>query len=106
LILLAVLSTVGGFMNVPEALSGGSWLGKFLEPVFAGSVPNLAEHHLEHSTEYALMGTVVALTVVLIAIAYSIYVRSQKLPAGEDQPLGPIHNLAYHKYYVDEIYNT
>jgi NADH-quinone oxidoreductase subunit L len=106
LILLAVLSTVGGFMNVPEVLGGGSWLGKFLEPVFAGSAPQLTEHHLEHSTEYALMGTVAALTIVLIAIAYSMYVRSQKVPVGEDQRLGALHKLAYRKYYVDEVYDT
>jgi NADH-quinone oxidoreductase subunit L len=123
LILLAVLSTVGGFMNVPESLSGGSWLTNFLAPVFHGPPSNLAggegwtiypplsalpqaEHAgLSHSTEYALMGTVVALTVALVAIAYSIYVRNQKIPVSEDQQLGPIHKLAYRKYYVDEIYD-
>jgi NADH-quinone oxidoreductase subunit L len=106
LILLAVLSAVGGFLNVPEILGGSSWLGRFLEPVFAQSAGNMTEHHLEHSTEYALMGTVIALTVVLIVVAYSIYVRNQKIPVGEDQALGPLHRLAYRKYYVDEFYNA
>ena len=34
LIVLAVLSVVGGFINVPSALSGNTWLTNYLKPVF------------------------------------------------------------------------
>src|SRR5688572_23450050 len=37
LMVLAVLSFIGGFMNVPEALAGSTRLKEFLSPVFAGS---------------------------------------------------------------------
>ena len=106
LIILAVLSTVGGFMNVPESLFGSAGLSEFLSPVFAQSSSILAGHHLEHSTEYMLMGMVLALTLVMIISAYSRFVKQQRVPAAEDQPLGALHRIVYHKYYVDEIYNT
>src|SRR5205085_7357560 len=34
LVLLAVLSVVGGWVGVPQALGGGNHFEKFLEPVF------------------------------------------------------------------------
>ena len=105
LIVLAGLSLVGGFMNVPEVLGGSAWLNEFLSPVFAPSHGILELHHLEHSTELVLMGVVVALTVVLIGIAYSTYVKKSDVPAAEGT-LSGVHNVVYHKYYIDEIYDA
>src|SRR5690606_36197414 len=55
LIVLAVLSAVGGFLNVPSALGGNYGLAEFLSPVFADSVSHTGAFHLDHSTEYVLM---------------------------------------------------
>jgi NADH-quinone oxidoreductase subunit L len=107
LVVLAVLSAVGGFMGVPEVLGGGHALNKFLEPVFATSMKIAGEnHHLDHSTEYILMGTIVGLTIVVIFIAYTLYVRSKRVPTPEGVALNGAHRLIYHKYYIDEVYNT
>ena len=47
LIVLAVLSIIGGFVGVPELfMQGGERLAHFLEPVIATK-----ELHIEHSTE-------------------------------------------------------
>ncbi|AYB32931.1 NADH-quinone oxidoreductase subunit L [Chryseolinea soli] len=105
LIVLAGLSLVGGFMNVPEVLGGSAWLNEFLSPVFAPSHGILELHHLEHSTELVLMGVVVTLTVVLIGIAYSTYVKKSDVPAAEGT-LSGVHNVVYHKYYIDELYDA
>lgn len=105
LILLAVLSTVGGFMGIPEILSGSNWVGKFLSPVFAQSLELKPEHHLGHGTEYALMGMIVALTIVMIGIAYVRYVSKAHVPLAEGEALGVVHQTIYRKYYVDEIYD-
>jgi NADH-quinone oxidoreductase subunit L len=105
LIALAVLSAIGGFMGIPEALGGSHWLGEFLSPVFAASQPLLEEHHLSHSTEYILMVTVVVLTALIIGYAYSRYVTKNHLPASEGQITNPTQRILYHKYYIDEIYD-
>jgi NADH-quinone oxidoreductase subunit L len=105
LIALAVLSTLGGFMGVPEVLGGSDWIGRFLSPVFSKSVDLKAEHHLGHSAELMLMGTIVVLTLVMIAIAYMRYVKKAHVPATEGTLTG-IHKTIYHKYYIDEIYDA
>jgi len=105
LMILAGLSTVGGFMGVPQVMGGGNWVGSFLSPVFAKSAELKLEHHLEHSTELMLMGTIVVLTLAMIGIAYVRYVSKSHIPAAEGQ-LSGIYKTVYHKYYIDEIYDA
>jgi NADH-quinone oxidoreductase subunit L len=105
LISLAVLSVVGGFMGVPEVLGGSHWLQGYLSPVFAQSTALVESHHLEHSTEYALMGTVIALTVMVIIVAYLKYVKNKHVPVS-DANLSGGAKLLSNKYYVDEVYKA
>jgi NADH-quinone oxidoreductase subunit L len=96
LIVLAVLSIVGGFVGVPEVfMHGGERLADFLAPV----VPT-AEHHIEHSTELLLMAFTTVVAIVAIAIAWVRY-RKYK----EERPT-PFGKLLENKWYVDELYNT
>jgi len=106
LMILAVLSALGGFMGVPEILSGNNWVGGFLSPVFAKSVALKTEHHLDHTTELALMSTIVVFTLVMIALAYARYVSKAHVPAAEGAALSTAHKTIYNKYYVDEIYEA
>lgn len=106
LTVLAILSAIGGFMEVPEALGGSHWLSGFLSPVFASSKEVMEVHHLGHSTEYILMGVVVALTVVMIGFAYSRYVIKNHVPVPEGQISNPLQRTLYSKYYVDQLYDT
>lgn len=103
LIVLAGLSTIGGFMGVPESLSGSNWLKEFLSPVFAASQAQLAGHELSHATEYSLMGTILVLTLVMIGMAWSFYVRKKQVPESDAANTG-FQKILYHKYYVDELY--
>jgi NADH-quinone oxidoreductase subunit L len=105
LIILAILSVAGGFMGVPKLLSGSNWIDGFLSPVFAQSHELNVEHHLSHSTEFTLMGIIVAFTLVMIAMAYNRYVSKAHVPAAEGTELTAIHKTIYNKYYVDEIYD-
>src|SRR5690606_586244 len=66
----------------------------------------LAPHHVSHATELILMGVVVALTIAVIAFAWSLYVKKNRLPAPEGQSLGAFHKLVYNKYYIDEVYDN
>ena len=102
LIVLAILSFIGGFMNVPGALGGSTWLADYLSPVFHSDLAGV--YHLDHATEYILMASVVGLTVIVIAVAYLNFVKKKKVPL-EDGQLRGAASMVYHKYYVDEIYD-
>jgi NADH-quinone oxidoreductase subunit L len=103
LIVLAVLSIIGGFVGIPEALGGSHWLANYLAPVFAPSAQILEAHHLSHTTEYILMAIVIGFTIVMIVWAYIRYVKNNHVPVADGQQAG-IQNVLYNKYYVDEIY--
>lgn len=105
LILLAVLSIAGGFIGIPEVLHGSNWVAGFLNPVFAGSTALLEAHHLDHATEYMLMGTVIGLTLVVIIIAYVVYAKKNAVPV-EDSASTGVHQLVYKKYFIDELYDA
>jgi proton-translocating NADH-quinone oxidoreductase, chain L len=106
LIVLAVLAAIGGLLNVPEALGGGHALASFLAPVFAESVAKTGEFHLEHSTEYLLMGISALAAIIMVIVAYRQYVTKEMVPAAEGTPRGFLSRLSYHKFYVDEIYDV
>jgi NADH-quinone oxidoreductase subunit L len=95
LIVLAILSVIGGFVNVPAIFAGGERLTEFLSPV----VPN-AETTVNHSTEWLLMGLTTVIALIAIYIAWSRY-KIYK----EEQPTA-FGKLLQNKWYVDEIYDS
>jgi len=105
LIVLAVLSVVGGLIGIPEVLGGHHFLEEYLKPVFAESSYRLV-HHLSHETEYILMGVAVSVMALSIYYAYTTYVKNKTLPANEGEELKPLHNLVYKKYLIDELYEN
>jgi NADH-quinone oxidoreductase subunit L len=105
LMALAALSTVGGWIGIPESLGGSNRIHEFLNPVFAKSQSLMAADHLNHATEYTLMTTVMVLTLVMITVAYFFYVKRSTIPVEEGAKLNPVHQLLYRKYFVDELYD-
>lgn len=106
LIVLAVLSVIGGFIGVPQALGGNHWLANFLSPVLEPSAQKLGEFHLDHTTEYILMAVSVAGALIAAVIAFSKYVKGAQVPVRDGEERGALANLSYNKFYVDEIYNA
>mgnify|MGYP001016921919 FL=1 len=107
LIVLAILSVVGGVINLPAVLGGNHWLEDFLTPVFSeGKAIMPATHHLEHSTEYLLMGVSVVGVLIMVALAFNKYVKRQQLSEEGEGTRGFLGNLSYHKFYVDELYDS
>ena len=99
LIVLAVLSVVGGFMGIPEVFSADShWLEHFLSPIIAKSE---SAHALSHSTEYMLMGISVAIALIAILFAWTKYSRKPEM--AEATGAG---KLFANKWYIDELYDT
>ncbi len=103
LIILAILSVVGGLIGIPEIfMHGGHQLEAFLAPVFAQSNAIAVKHHLSHSTEYLLMGISVSLALIALVYAWRKFSKYQKTDT-EETGLG---KLMENKWYVDELYDA
>lgn len=101
LVILAVLSVLGGFLNTPHFLHLGNeqWLAHW----FSAVIP-LNELHLEPSTEWSLMTFTTGLALAIIVASYFIYGKKSNLPASDAAQTGLTRVIA-HKFYVDEIYD-
>ncbi|MCX7936980.1 MAG: NADH-quinone oxidoreductase subunit L [Chlorobi bacterium] len=109
LVVLAILSAVGGLLGVPAALSGGAIphiLEQWLEPVFAASAQLLArEHaHVSHALEYALMAASLGIAAIGIALATAFYRRPSDLPNRLADRFRWLYQVLWRKYLVDEFY--
>jgi NADH-quinone oxidoreductase subunit L len=103
LIILAVLSVIGGWIGIPEIfMHGGHRLEEFLAPVFAQSNALIAKHDISHKTEYILMGISVGAALVALLYAWNRFSKYQKTEA-EETGLGKVLE---NKWYVDELYDS
>jgi NADH-quinone oxidoreductase subunit L len=105
LIILAVLSIVGGFIGVPEVMGGHHELEQFLAPVFEKSTKILGEHHMSASLEWGLMGASVALALAAMLYAYVKYAKNGSVPVADTEERPALTSLSYHKFYLDELYD-
>ncbi|MFT4224040.1 NADH-quinone oxidoreductase subunit L [Dysgonomonas sp.] len=97
LIVLAILSVIGGVIGIP----GFSWLNHYLEPVLPGLA--VAEEHSFGFQEYGVMLISILLAFAGLTIAYIKYVKKSAVPT-EDKDISGFAKVLYNKYYVDEIY--
>jgi len=96
LIILAVLSFAGGFINIPEVFSsGGEKLTEFLSPVIA----KYDGEPVSHSTEYSLMGLS---TVLILATILFAWFKFKNYQPKEEKGFGKVLE---NKWYVDELYD-
>jgi NADH-quinone oxidoreductase subunit L len=105
LIVLAILSIVGGFIGVPKVLGGNHWLEHFLAPVFEKSAALLPKTETSSSVEFTLMIASVAGALIALAYAYVRYVKKAHVPAEDSEERPGLVSLSYHKFYIDEIYD-
>ncbi|MGQ9920576.1 MAG: NADH-quinone oxidoreductase subunit L [Desulfobacca sp.] len=104
LIILAILSTVGGFVGIP-LIQGWNVFHEFLSPAIA-HVP--AGHEVHHAMSFEVMMMLVSMGVagIGIFIAYKMYIKQPELPAEVTAKVPGLYDLIYNKYYVDEIYDA
>ncbi len=96
LIILAVLSVVGGLVGIPEVfMKGGDKLSEFLSPVITAHEPG---NPVSHSKEIMLMALSTGLVVITIILAWFQF-RNYKQK--EATGLGKVLE---NKWYVDELY--
>jgi NADH-quinone oxidoreductase subunit L len=120
LIILGVLSAVGGFLGFPGQLfhrSGWNLVEKFLHPVIVplGTAVHAAAedagtkaHSVSLGTEWLLVFVSVAVAVLGWLIARRFYVgeRAFALPRRLAERLPFIYGLLFNKYWIDELYDA
>jgi NADH-quinone oxidoreductase subunit L len=109
LMILAGLSVVGGWIGWPGSLGGENRFERFLEPVLAGVLSETGAVKIAHrarQTEYVLMLASLGIVAVGIWLAYECYRSKRIAPELVAGKWPKVYRVLFHKYYVDEIYDT
>ena len=109
LIVLAVLSAIGGFLGIPALFSGenGNQFERWLEPVFKTANTRLMIYS-SHSVmeEIVLMFITVIGAVLAIWFARYVYLKNPRFALNVSTKFKGIYNLLLNKYWVDEFYDV
>lgn len=109
LIILAVLSVIGGWIGIPEVFSGehGNQFHNWLAPIFHDAELKLAQYGSHSNTEELLLMTISVIAVLGgIFAAYKIYTQKRDIAEKVAAKFKGIYTLLWNKYYVDEIYEA
>lgn len=110
LIVLAVLSVVGGFINLPHFIGHGHYakLMEWLKPVLTPESFKQMEATLSgvpFGTEMILLAATILMVFTVWFFVRNIYVNKKKMALPEDKYTG-WEKLSAKKLFVDEIYNA
>ena len=104
LIILAVLSTFGGFLGLPAVFTEHHLFGNYLSPVL--SSPGVASHtEASHLFEYMLMGISVLALTFIIYLTHDRFAKKEIVPSPDEAEFKPWFRVLYNKYYIDELYD-
>jgi NADH-quinone oxidoreductase subunit L len=130
LVVLAVLSVIGGWIGWPHFMGGANWFEAWLEPVFAGGAGHgaveaahgaaaaghgaaeAAGHagghaggHADTTMEWILASASFAWGLLGLAVGWFVYMKKTTL-AETFRTMGGgfMHRVLLNKYYVDEAY--
>ncbi len=104
LVVLAVLSLIGGWIGIPVAMHGHDEIGHFLEPLL-GSVTHTAGAE-NSSLELILAGVSMLVAIAGWLTAHVLYYAKPELPADLAKRLRMTYALLLNKYWVDQIYGA
>lgn len=104
LIVLAVLSVLGGFINLPHFIGHGHYakLAEWLKSIYVYDV-ELPE--VPFGTEMILLGLTVLMVFVVWFVVKNIYVNKKKMALPDEKYTG-WERLSNKKLFLDEIYNA
>ncbi len=111
LMVLGALAVVGGYIGMPKILGMlPNYFEHWLEPVFELATEYSHKYvshaaHPSHALEWGLMGLSVAIALVGITIAFTMYVKNTALPGKFVATFPALHRAVYNKWYVDELYD-
>jgi NADH-quinone oxidoreductase subunit L len=105
LVILAVLSVVGGYVGMPFQ-EGGHAFAKWLHPVLAAGGHGAAHHEVPRSTEWMLIVASVGVAGIGLLTALFAYLWNPGVATGLRNAFAGLHRLLENKYWVDEVYDA
>lgn len=106
LVVLAVLSIIGGWVGIPHLLGGSLGIPNVMEHYFDGffaTLPAGAEYH-GVAAELMLMLLTTVLALGAMYAAYVLFTKKLDVAADIKARLKVLHTVLFNKYYVDEVY--
>jgi len=103
LVVLAILSVIGGWIGIPTALGGHNEIAHFLDPVFASGA-GIETTTTGHALELFLTLVSVLVAALGFCFAYILYYKKPSTAALLADRFRPTYNVLVNKYWVDEIY--
>jgi NADH-quinone oxidoreductase subunit L len=105
LMVLAVLSVIGGWFALPTFYQGPDYFANFLGPVFgAREAAEAGGEAAAHRLELILAGVAVAAATLGFIIAYRLYVSRPRQADELAQSMKWAYTTLLNKYYVDQLY--
>jgi NADH-quinone oxidoreductase subunit L len=107
LVVLAILSVIGGWVGVPAALGGHNEIERFLDPVFAsGTAAAAVVHTSGHGLEFGLAVVSVLVAAAGFYVAFLFYWKKPGTAAELAARARPVYAVVANKYWVDEFYSN
>jgi NADH-quinone oxidoreductase subunit L len=109
LVILAVLSIVGGWFAAPALWGGVDYFGRYLSPVFAfatsgGEPTSPADLAAAASLEHQLMIAAIGAALLGLFLAWWMYIKRPDQPKKLSESLSAVYRLLLGKYFIDELY--
>ncbi|MGB3075706.1 MAG: NADH-quinone oxidoreductase subunit L, partial [Chitinophagales bacterium] len=105
LTILAVFAALGGFLGMPEIFTEHNWIHEYLSPVFNQNTRIMA-HPDTAMIEWLLVAFSIIVLLLVMWMAYQRYAVKKVAAVVNEDKLPFFYKLSYHKFYVDELYES
>lgn len=102
LIVLAVLSLVGGFIELPHTMGHLELFSDFLKPV----LPSVTLHEAAERTEWIIQAITIVLSLSGVYLAYYFYLKKPELPDQIKGSIAGLHHIWFTGWGFDALYDT
>ncbi len=106
LVILAILSLIGGWVGIPAALGGHNEIEHFLAPVFSSSTELAEAVPVSHGLELTLAAISLLTAAIGFFVAFFLYIRRPGTSTALATRFKPVYTLLENKFYIDELYSN
>jgi NADH-quinone oxidoreductase subunit L len=106
LVVLAILSVIGGWVGIPIAFGGSDEAEHFLQPIFNEGVVGAVTNAGSHALELTLAAISILTAALGLYIAYVFYCKKPRAAAALAARWPALYRLVENKFYIDEIYSA